>query len=1228
MRILNLLWKACVLLLFALPSPVSGKWKKTQEKEGVYNILAYGARADGIQVNTKSIQQAIDECTKNGGGRVIVPAGKFVTGTLYLKSKVNLYLESGAILSGSTSLDDYPGNRSPFSEGLNLSLIFAENANDISVSGKGLIDGNGHDPVFGRLDNHPKRPKIIFFIGCKNVSVRDISLKNSAFWVQHYLGCDQVEIKGINVYSHSNFNNDGIDIDSKNVTISDCIINTDDDALCFKSERGFPCENVKVSNCVLSSNCNAIKMGTASIAGFKNISISNCEIRLPLEDRFRNWSTRITGVTSGISTLAGIALEVVDGGFMDGIHISSVKMTGVQTPVFIKLGNRRPGKDQDGNERPGSLKNVFIGNVQAKSNSLMSSSITGLPGADVENIRLENFTFEIPGGGTKNDADRVIPENEKDYPENRMFGFSLPGSGLYMRHVKNVELKHIRFLSAKKDERPLLFFEDVKNVNIDTLEATELAAESLGKFVKSRDIRLSGPGAKTIKVSTKGNAFKILDKGLNIREGKIEEAANWTDLNGNQKKEAYEDPNESVNSRVKSLMGLMSLEEKVATIHGSSTFTSGGVPRLGIPPISMSDGPHGVRLRPLPGKKEIEGTVTYLPGGNALAATWNPELGYQYGKVLGIEAKYWAKDMLLGPGINIIRTPLNGRNFEYLSEDPYLISKIALGYIKGIQDQGISACVKHFAANNQEFKRNNVDVHMSERALREIYLPAFRAVVDEAGINAVMGAYNKFRGQYCTHHEYLINTILKGEWGFKGVLISDWAAVHDTMEALKYGTDIEMGTPKKYFMGDTVVKLLKSGQVPVSLVDDKVERILTLMFKTNLFGKRDKGSIDVVQHQNIALKVAEEGIVLLKNKNRLLPFKADKIRSVAVIGALADYRHHGGGGSSRVPARYEVSPLEGLRNLAGKTLNLQYEPGYLIGKDSKADPEKIAAAVKAAQRADAVVIVGGWVHGYGEGMEQEKSPAYDAEGKDKTDINLPFGQDELIEAVLKANPNAAIVMMGGGAMDMRKWEPQAAAIIEAWYPGMEGGNAIANVLFGKTNPSGKLPVTFPKKLQDVPAHVLGDYPGDPKTFKEVYKDDLFVGYRYYDTYHVAPLFSFGHGLSYTDFVYSKLQVEKQNEELLLKFTITNTGQVAGAEVAQVYTGYAKSSVLRPEKELKAFRKISLNPNESREVELRIKLSDLNYYQETRKSWALEKGGLNLMVGSSSADIRLVQKVVL
>ncbi|MDR6783268.1 beta-glucosidase-like glycosyl hydrolase/polygalacturonase [Pedobacter africanus] len=1200
MRVSYLLWKACCLLLFCFPCSLSGKSGHAGPGK-VYNILSYGARPDGQQVNTRNIQQAIDECARNKGGSVVVPAGKFVTGTLYLKSKVNLHLEKGATLSGSTDLKDYPVNPSKIFEGenKNLSLIFAENANNVSISGTGEIDGNGWHAVFARFDNNPRRPKILLFLGCKNVSVSDITLRNSAFWVQHYLGCDQVNINGIKVYSHANFNNDGIDIDSKNVTISDCIIDTDDDALCFKSDTRFPCENVKVTNCVLSSNCNAIKMGTASFGGFKNISISNCEIKLPSEDKFRNWSTKITGISSAISTLSGIALEIVDGGAMDGISISDINMMGVQTPIFIKLGNRRPGKDKNGNPVPGSLKNISIRNIQAKSNSLMSSSITGMPGHEVSQIRLENLSFKTPGGGTRKDAERIVPENEKDYPENRMFGFSLPASGFYVRHASQVSLKNVSFHSLTKDERPLFFFDDVKNSSLNGIH-----------------------------IHTPTGGFCSFDAELKSKTGKLPVFTGWKDLNGNQKKDAYEDPNESINSRVKNLLSLLSLEEKVATIHGSSTFTSGGVARLGIPPINMSDGPHGVRLRPLPGKKEIEGSVTYLPVGNALGATWNTELGYAYGKVLGQEARYWGKDILLGPGVNIIRTPLNGRNFEYLGEDPFLVSKMGLGYVKGIQDQGISACVKHLAVNNQEFKRNFVDVQVSERALREIYLPAFRVAVEEGGVHTIMGAYNKLRGQYCTHNDYLINKILKGEWAFKGIQISDWGAVHDTMEALMNGTDIEMGTPKKYFMGDTVVQLVKSGKVPLAVIDNKVERILGIMFKTGMFDNRDKGSIEVEKNQAMALKIAEEGIVLLKNNNKVLPFKAEQIRSVAVIGALADYTHHGGGGSSRVPARYEVTPLQGLKKLLGNNVRVQYEPGYLIQKDYRANALRIADAVKAAKQADAVVLVAGWIHGYGEGMEQEKNPAYDAEGKDKQDLILPFGQDELIVEVLKANPNAAIVLVGGGAMDMRKWEPQANAMLEAWYPGTEGGRAIANILFGKVNPSGKLPVTFPKKLEDVAAHALGDYPGDSKTFNLVYHDDLFVGYRYNDTYKVAPQFAFGHGLSYTNFAYSNASLSRKAEELLLKFTLRNTGKTAGAEVAQVYTSYQHPKVTRPLKELKAFKKVLLNPGESREIVLSIPLAELRYYNESKGYWELEPGLVQVMIGSSSADIRLEQKIVL
>jgi beta-glucosidase len=687
-------------------------------------------------------------------------------------------------------------------------------------------------------------------------------------------------------------------------------------------------------------------------------------------------------------------------------------------------------------------------------------------------------------------------------------------------------------------------------------------------------------------------------------------------------------------ARIDSLISLMTLEEKVKMIKGASSFTNGGIKRLGIPEIVMSDGPHGVRhefTRDWLRNDSVDYKDTYLPTGISLAATWNSELGYKFGEVLGSEAKKRGKDIILGPGINIIRTPLNGRNFEYLSEDPYLNSIMAVGYVKGVQDQGISSCVKHYAANNQELKRAEVDVQMSERAFREIYLPAFKAAVQDGGAYAIMGAYNKFRGQYCTHNEYLINKVLKEELGFKGAVISDWSAVTNTMQALKYGTDIEMGTDMRnwgkwnydnFFMGDTAIKLVKAGVIDESLIDDKVRRVLWVMHKANMFGKRTPGEINTAKHHDIARTIAEESIVLLKNDN-ILPLKKENLKSIAVIGDNAVRKHAEGGGSSQVPALYEITPLAGLKNfLQSDSSIIKYAQGYNVIREGKADPKLIAEAVKAASKADVAIVFGGFIHGY---SNDWNDIAFDGEGKDKENITLPFGQDELIQAVIKANPKTIVVLIGGSASDMTMWVNDAKGIVQAWYPGMEGGNAIANVLFGKVNPSGKLPVTFPKKLQDHPAHALGEYSGNKIL---TYKDDIYVGYRYFDTYKVDPLFPFGHGLSYTKFDYSDLQVKKEGKGATVTMTLKNSGDVAGAEVVQLYVSDIESSVKRPLNELKGFQKVFLNPGESKKITLTLTEGAFQFFNEGEMKWVLEPGKFTIKAGSSSRDIRLTSEVTM
>lgn len=695
--------------------------------------------------------------------------------------------------------------------------------------------------------------------------------------------------------------------------------------------------------------------------------------------------------------------------------------------------------------------------------------------------------------------------------------------------------------------------------------------------------------------------------------------------------------NPDTEKKITVLLSKLTLNEKIGMIHGNTAFSTAGVPRLNIPPLIMSDGPHGVNYeRPLdwstPRPPSLD-SGTYLPVGICLSSTWNPKLGYSFGSVLGSEAAFRKKDIILGPGINIIRTPLNGRNFEYQSEDPFLISKMVVAYIKGVQDQGVSACVKHFAANNQEVRRNSINVEMSERALREIYLPGFKAAVTEGKVKSVMGAYNKLRGQFATHNKYLINDILKGEWGFKGVLMSDWAAAHDTKEALENGLDIEMGTElnnlskidyNTFYMADPAIAMIKSGEVKESLIDEKVRRILRLMYETNMIGdgKKKPGEYNTKQHQQVALKVAEEGIVLLKNQSGLLPFDQRKIKSIAVIGNNAIRLQGFGGGSSQVKAFYEISPLQGIKNLVGKSLNVEYAKGYNDDRNAKADPKLIAEAVALASKSDVVVFVGGWTHGYDYNKWDDN--AFDAENVDKPDMNMPFGQDDLILALQKANPTLVVVLIGGGPLDMTAWEPATKAILQAWYPGMEGGNALANILFGKVNPSGKLPITFPKKLEDSPPHKLDAYPGtgDKLTFKE----DIFVGYRYFDIYNVTPQFPFGHGLSYTSFSYSGFNVSTTNRSATVSFTITNTGKVAGAEVAQVYVKQNLSTLKRPEKELKGFAKVFLKPGETKKIIVALGKDAFQYFNDLKNSWVLEPGKFMIMAGSSSRDIWATKEI--
>jgi beta-glucosidase len=689
-----------------------------------------------------------------------------------------------------------------------------------------------------------------------------------------------------------------------------------------------------------------------------------------------------------------------------------------------------------------------------------------------------------------------------------------------------------------------------------------------------------------------------------------------------------------IESQITTILNQLTLEEKISMIHANSSFTSGGVSRLNIPELVTSDGPHGVR--PEHGRdwildKNGKDSSTYLPVGITLASTWNTDLGFQFGAVLGREAKYRGKNIILGPGINIIRTPLNGRNFEYMSEDPYLTSKMAIGYIKGVQQQGISACVKHFLANNQEFNRDGINVNMSERALREIYLPGFKSAVVDAEVNAVMGAYNKFRGEYCTYNNYLVNGILKGEWKFKGIMMSDWGAIHSTKEALLGGADLEMGSdigvpPLKFpdfYFAKPALKMIQSGEVSKEVLDDKVRRILRVMLKTNMLYTVPKEiPISNLEHASFARKVAEQGIVLLKNKGYILPLS--KSKTIALIGANAIRENAMGGGSSQVLPRYEITPFVGLRNLIKDTSNIVFSAGYSISKqtDNKLNDLLVKEAVAAAKKADVAIVVGGWTHGFDYSIWADNK--YDAEGQDKPDMKMPFNQDSLISEVLKVNPNTIVVLFGGGALDISKWEKKVKAILYVGYPGQEGGNALARIIYGDVNPSGKLTFSWPKHLEDSPAHKIGEYPG--KNLEVNYKDDIYVGYRYFDTYKVKPQFSFGHGLSYSSYTYDNLEITKEGNVVKIQLDVKNSSKVDGADIVQVYVRDKKSEEPRPFKELKAFNKVFLKAGEQKKITFSLNKEDFSYFNSKNNVWVLEPGIFDILIGSSSNKISLKDSV--
>ncbi len=694
--------------------------------------------------------------------------------------------------------------------------------------------------------------------------------------------------------------------------------------------------------------------------------------------------------------------------------------------------------------------------------------------------------------------------------------------------------------------------------------------------------------------------------------------------------------NTSLEAKIDSTLSLLTLEEKVAMCHAQSKFSTKGVERLGIPEIWTSDGPHGVRAEINWDDWAYAGwtndSITAFPALTCLAATFNPKVSSQYGLSLGEEARYRKKDVLLGPGVNIYRTPLNGRNFEYLGEDPFLASTMVVPYIKGVQKNGVAACVKHYALNNQEHWRNTINVEVSNRALHEIYLPAFKASVQEADVWAIMGAYNKFRGQYTTHHKLLTAKILKQDWAYDGVVISDWSSTHSTKEAAVYGLDMEMGTGTDglgtttgnfynyYFLANPFLDAIRKGKLSEDLVDNKVRRILRLMFRTNMNPNRPPGNANTKAHHDVARHVATEGIVLLKNKDNFFPIKDDKNLTIAVIGENATRSMTAGGGSSELKPKFEISPLEGIKSRY-KNATIIHAMGYQTGPsvyDNVLPPTLNldvlrTEAIETAKKADIVLYVGGL----------NKSHLQDCEGEDRVQFGLPFGQEKLLDDIYKVNKNIGFILLTGNAIEM-PWLEKVNALIETWYLGSMAGHAIADVISGDVNPSGKLPFSFPKKLEDNAAHSFGEtsYPGVDMT--QYYKEDILVGYRWHDTKNIIPLFAFGYGLSYTTFNISGIGVDKkaytQDDIITVSCAVKNTGQVKGSEVIQVYVGKPESKVMRALKELKGFQKINLDPGEEATVNIDISVNSLSFYDESISDWNLEKGKYTLYVGNASNNI--------
>lgn len=714
-------------------------------------------------------------------------------------------------------------------------------------------------------------------------------------------------------------------------------------------------------------------------------------------------------------------------------------------------------------------------------------------------------------------------------------------------------------------------------------------------------------------------------------------------------KPVYLDPTAPIEKRVEDALSRMTLEEKVALCHAQSKFSSTGVARLGIPEVWMTDGPHGVRAEINWNDWGYSGwtndSITAFPALTALAATWNPELSALYGKSIGEEARYREKDVLLGPGINIYRTPLNGRNFEYMGEDPYLAGEMVVPYIQEVQKNGVAACVKHFALNNQEQWRGSVDVDLSDRALYEIYLPAFKRAVEDGGAWAIMGAYNQIWGEHCCHNSRLLNDILRGEWNFDGVVITDWGGAHDTKQAALNGLDIEMGSYTNgltsesafgyddYYLANPYLNMIESGEVAESTVDDKARNILRLIFRTAMNNDKPYGSKCTPEHYAAAKLIGDESIILLKN-NGILPLDGSKYNSILVVGDNATRRLTDGGGSSELKPKDYVSPLAALQMLYGD--KVKFAQGYACGTPYYGHEDVVpqeeqdslrAEALEMAKDADVVIYIGGL----------NKNAWQDCEGVDRREYELPFGQNQLIKGLIKVNPNIVIANISGNAYEM-PWVNDVDAILHTSYLGTMGGTSLADVISGKVNPSGKLPYSIPVKLEDNGAHSFGEisYPGIEagnndgfdsifgNNPKQTYLEDIFVGYRWHDTKKIPALFPFGYGLSYTDYEYGKPTISEniisENSKITIEVPVTNKGDREGSEIVQLYISDLKSSLPRPEKELKGFQKVKLAPGETKTVKFDVTPEALKYYDDKKHEWVVEPGKFKAHIASSSTNV--------